>query len=87
PYLARCDLALARSGSAPAARAVSALDDLTRQERAVARLVGAGLSNRDVAAELVVSVKTVEFHLSNVYAKLGLSSRGQLILRVAAPAS
>jgi DNA-binding NarL/FixJ family response regulator len=44
----------------------------------VARLVAGGLSNREVAAELVLSVKTIEYHLSNVYAKLGVSSRTQL---------
>ena len=47
-------------------------------QRAVARLVASGSSNRETAAELVISVKTVEFHLRNVYQKLGIASRGQL---------
>ena len=54
---------------------------LTRQELAVARLVAAGGTNREAAAKLVVSVKTIEYHLGNVYAKLGVTSRTQLALR------
>ena len=52
---------------------------LTAQERTVAGLVGTGKSNREVAGELFISVKTVEYHLGHIYAKLGLRSRGQLI--------
>ena len=44
----------------------------------VARLAAAGRSNREVAAELVVSVKTIEFHLRNVFHKLGVTSRREL---------
>lgn len=51
---------------------------LTPQELAVARLVAAGRSNRDTAHELVLSVKTIEYHLSHVYLKLGIGSRSQL---------
>jgi len=50
-------------------------DGLTTREVEVIRLVAAGLSNRAVAEELFLSEKTVARHLSNVYAKLGLSSR------------
>ncbi len=51
---------------------------LTPQETAVAGLVAAGLTNKQIAAELVVSVKTVEYHLGHVFAKLGMRSRAQL---------
>jgi DNA-binding NarL/FixJ family response regulator len=51
----------------------------------VARLAASGLSNREVAAELVVSVKTVEFHLRHAYHKLGISSRKQLATRLQPP--
>jgi DNA-binding NarL/FixJ family response regulator len=51
---------------------------LTTQEQAVARLVCAGKSNREVAAELVISVKTVGYHLGNTYSKLGVNTRTQL---------
>ena len=50
----------------------------TAQEQAVARLVSVGMSNRQVASELFVSVKTVQFHLTHIYAKLGISSRAGL---------
>jgi DNA-binding NarL/FixJ family response regulator len=53
---------------------------LTRQEQAVARLVADGHTNRETAAALVVSVKTIEYHLGNTYAKLGVTSRTQLAL-------
>jgi len=51
---------------------------LTRGERRVAELVAAGLSNKQVAEQLYVSVYTVEAHLSQAYAKLGIGSRTQL---------
>jgi DNA-binding NarL/FixJ family response regulator len=57
---------------------------LTPQEQAVAHLVVKGLRNREVAAELVVSIKTVEYHLGNIYRKLQVSSRTQLVARLAA---
>ena len=56
---------------------------LTPQEVSVARLVVRGLSNREVAAQLVVSVNTVEFHLKNIYSKLEITSRNQLTTRMA----
>ena len=59
------------------------LGGLTMQELRVARAVAAGLSNREVATQLYLSPKTVEFHLSSVFAKLGLSSRHQLAARLA----
>jgi DNA-binding CsgD family transcriptional regulator len=59
--------------------------ELTASEQRVAELVASGLSNKAVAAQLFVSVYTVEAHLSNVYAKLGIQSRTQLARRLAAP--
>jgi DNA-binding CsgD family transcriptional regulator len=52
---------------------------LTPQELQVALSVAEGRTNRDVAAALFLSVKTVEFHLSNIYRKLGLTRRSQLV--------
>ncbi len=54
------------------------LPALTAREQEVARLATAGLSNQAIADRLVVSVRTVETHLSHVYAKLGISSRADL---------
>ncbi len=56
----------------------TALAGLTDRESEVARLVGKHLTNREIAAEIFVTVKTVEFHLGNIYAKLGLGSRKEL---------
>ncbi|WP_427006871.1 AAA family ATPase [Pseudarthrobacter sp. H2] len=53
-------------------------DDLTEQEKAVAALVASGLSNKEAAAELYVSVKTVQYHLTRIYAKLRVTSRSGL---------
>lgn len=47
-------------------------------------MIAQGKANRCTAAELILSVTTVEYHLKNVYAKLGINSRGQLVLRSAA---
>jgi DNA-binding NarL/FixJ family response regulator len=48
---------------------------LTARETEVVRLVSAGLSNRNIAGELFISEKTVARHLSNIFTKLGLTSR------------
>ncbi|MER5970999.1 response regulator transcription factor [Streptomyces sp. NPDC002055] len=52
---------------------------LTEREQDVVRLICRGLSNKAIAADLSVSEKTVKFHVSNVLAKAGLSTRAQLI--------
>jgi ATP/maltotriose-dependent transcriptional regulator MalT len=56
--------------------------ELTETERRVAALVAEGKSNKEVAAELFVSVNTVETHLSKIYGKLGVRSRGELAQRL-----
>jgi DNA-binding NarL/FixJ family response regulator len=48
---------------------------LTAREAEVLRLIAGGLSNKDIAAELHLSVKTVSRHLSNIFTKIGVSSR------------
>jgi DNA-binding CsgD family transcriptional regulator len=55
-----------------------ALAALTASERRVARLAAVGLTNREIAHQLVVTVKAVEWHLSHVYRKLGIRSRAGL---------
>jgi ATP/maltotriose-dependent transcriptional regulator MalT len=61
-------------------------EELTEAERRVAALAAHGLRNREIAAELYLSVGTVEAHLSRVYRKLGLRSRAELAGRFARPA-
>ena len=78
PFLLRCDRELLACGRSPGAQEQYRGTILTPQERVVARLVCTGLSNKQVADELVLSVKTVGYHLGNVYTKLGVHSRTQL---------
>jgi DNA-binding CsgD family transcriptional regulator len=73
--------ALANGDARTDAAAVSptpALDRLTASERRVVLSVARGASNREVADDLFISVKTIEYHLQNAYRKLGIHSRVQL---------
>ena len=76
-YVARCDREL-KAGGLHQARGSRDDVDLTPQEEAVSTLVAQGLSNREVAAELCVSPKTVQYHLTRIYAKLGVRTRSEL---------
>ena len=69
--LAACDLPGDRASKQPVLA-------LTSRETEVAHLVGKGLSNPEIAAELFISRKAVEYHLGNIYAKCGLQGRQQL---------
>jgi DNA-binding CsgD family transcriptional regulator len=66
-------------------RKSTATNELTAAEERVAALVAAGMSNKEIAAELFVTVRTVEGHLSHIYAKLGVRSRTQLAQRLVLP--
>jgi DNA-binding NarL/FixJ family response regulator len=59
-------------------RTVETRDDLTPQERQIGRLARNGLSNPEIGAQLFLSPRTVEWHLRNVYTKLGIRSRRDL---------
>jgi DNA-binding CsgD family transcriptional regulator len=83
PYLERCDRELAACGLVRARRRDPDRTRLTPQELSVAKLVASGMNNRAVAAELFVSINTVEFHLKNIYGKLGIRSREELAEQLA----
>lgn len=69
---------LLAAGARPRRAATSGPDALTPSERRIARLAAEGLTNAQIAGELVVTRKTVEMHLRNVFRKLDLTSRTQL---------
>jgi DNA-binding CsgD family transcriptional regulator len=78
PYVQACATELAGLQITAATGSPAALLGLSRSELAVARLVASGLTNREVASQLYVSVKTVEYHLRNSYIKLDITSRRAL---------
>ncbi|MGW1209040.1 LuxR C-terminal-related transcriptional regulator [Streptomyces sp. NPDC002499] len=84
PELDRCARELAACGLETGEPTTRQESVLTAQELAVARRAASGLTNRQVARELVISVKTVEFHLGRVYQKFGIDSRHHLAPRLAA---
>jgi ATP/maltotriose-dependent transcriptional regulator MalT len=78
PFMRRVEGDLSESGIHEAVRGESSGLSLTDRERDVAALVARGLTNREVAAELYVSTKAVEYHLRNIFGKLGVTSRSGL---------
>jgi DNA-binding NarL/FixJ family response regulator len=78
PWAERTRSELRASGETARKRDPSTLAQLTPQELQVARFVAQGLSNKEVAAQLFLSPRTIDAHLRNVFAKLGVTSRTQL---------
>jgi DNA-binding CsgD family transcriptional regulator len=86
PWSARARVELRATGGTAAegdaaekeAVAAAGLEELTAHELQIARLVAYGMTNREVAAKLFLSPKTIEYHLSQIYRKLDLRSRTQL---------
>jgi DNA-binding CsgD family transcriptional regulator/tetratricopeptide (TPR) repeat protein len=79
PWAERARTELRATGETARKRDPSTFDDLTPQELQIARLVAEGSSNKEVAAQLFLSPRTVEYHLRKVFAKLGIVSRSELI--------
>jgi len=69
---------LSRLGVRPRRTAISGIGALTPSEHRVAELVAAGLTNARVAQTLVISPRTVEHHLTTIFAKLGIANRHEL---------
>ena len=96
PFVVRCDAELGLDGpdgpADPAAPAVSAVAGtsawpapLTARQLAVARAVAAGKSNQQVARDLYITVKTVEYHVSQIFARLGIDARADIAAALPAP--
>jgi len=69
---------LAATGETARKRTLDTSGELTAQEAQVARLARDGLSNPEIGARLFISARTAQYHLSKVFTKLAISSRGQL---------
>jgi ATP/maltotriose-dependent transcriptional regulator MalT len=79
PLHARIGRLLERAGERPRPLRGEATDLLTDGEQRVARLAARGLTNRQIAEQLTVTIKGVEWHLSRIYRKLGIASRQDLL--------
>ncbi len=85
PLLSRVRWLLERLGEAPDGELPGRLAELSAAERRVAQLVVVGKRNREIAAELGVSVKSVEWHVSHILRKLSITSRTELAGALAQP--
>ena len=83
PYRVRVQADLERIGIHAAPADERSPLALTEREQDVASLVATGMTNKEVAAELYVSSKAVEYHLRNIFGKLGIGSRRELRARLA----
>jgi DNA-binding CsgD family transcriptional regulator len=77
-FAQRAERELLATGETARKRVIETSGQLTSQEAQVARLARDGLSNAEIGARLFISARTVQYHLRNVFTKLGISSRAQL---------
>jgi DNA-binding CsgD family transcriptional regulator len=75
----RAEAELRATGETARRRDPSTLDQLTPQELQIAGLVAAGMTNRQIAAQLYLSPRTIDYHLRKVFSKLGIASRTELV--------
>ena len=78
PWAERARAELRATGETARRRDPSAASQLTPQERQIARLVAEGMTNKEIAAQLYLSPRTIESHLRKAFVKLGVTSRTQL---------
>jgi DNA-binding CsgD family transcriptional regulator len=78
-FAERAEGELRATGETARKRDPSTLDDLTPQELQIAGLVAEGLTNKEIAAQLFLSPRTVDYHLRKVFSKLGIASRTELV--------
>jgi len=79
PWEERAAAELRATGETARRRDPSTLDQLTPQELQIARLVAEGMTNRQIAAQLYLSPRTIDYHLRKVFSKLGVASRTELV--------
>jgi DNA-binding CsgD family transcriptional regulator len=79
PWIDRARVELQATGETARRRDASTLDELTPQELQVLRAIVAGATYKEAAQKLVLSPKTIEFHLGKIYRKLGVRSRRELL--------
>jgi DNA-binding CsgD family transcriptional regulator len=79
PWAERAEAELRATGETARKRDIAAVEQLTPQELQIAGLVTTGLTNKEIAAQLFLSPRTVDYHLRKVFTKLGIASRGELI--------
>ena len=78
PFLARTELELAACGLRQEHATPRSVLAMTDRETEVAHLIEQGMTNAEIAAELFITPKAVEYHLGNIYAKFGVRGRHQL---------
>ena len=79
PWAERAEGELRATGETARRRDPSTLDELTPQELQIAGLVADGMTNRQIAAQLFLSPRTIDYHLRKVFSKLGVASRTELV--------
>lgn len=79
PWAERAEAELRATGETARRRDTAALAQLTPQELKIAGLVAEGLTNKEIAAQLYLSLRTADYHLRKVFTKLGIGSRTDLV--------
>jgi DNA-binding NarL/FixJ family response regulator len=79
PWARRAEAELRATGETARRRDATTLTQLTAQEAQIAGLVASGLTDREIAAQLYLSPRTVDYHLRKVFTKLGIASRTELV--------